>query len=179
MTCHGDRGSGCSRPGRRDLWIPPQNHWANNPQTGEQLYQRISCTAVKVLGPTTDFSTWGFGKEAENPQGIWLWRSVGWDYRISSGLGKQTLGGHKQNLVCTGSRRKEQWPQKRLGQASPGISGRGVGQQWPWITALSNSIKLWAMPCRATHDEQVTVESSNKTWSTGEGNANHFGILTP
>ena len=26
------------------------------------------------------------------------------------------------------------------------------------------------MPCRATQDEQVMVESSDKTWSTGEGN---------
>ena len=25
-------------------------------------------------------------------------------------------------------------------------------------------------PCRATQDEWVTVESSDKTWSTGEGN---------
>ena len=39
-----------------------------------------------------------------------------------------------------------------------------------WITALSNSMKLWAMPCRATQDEWVMVESSDKTWSTGEGN---------
>ena len=26
------------------------------------------------------------------------------------------------------------------------------------------------MPCRATQDRQVMVESSNKMWSTGEGN---------
>ena len=26
------------------------------------------------------------------------------------------------------------------------------------------------MPCRVTQDEQVMVESSDKTWSTGEGN---------
>ena len=39
-----------------------------------------------------------------------------------------------------------------------------------WITALSNSVKLWAMPCRATQDGHVMVECSDKTWSTGEGN---------
>ena len=39
-----------------------------------------------------------------------------------------------------------------------------------WTTALSNSMKLWVMPCRATQDGQVMVESSDKTWSTGEGN---------
>ena len=39
-----------------------------------------------------------------------------------------------------------------------------------WTTTLSNSMKLWAMPCRATQDGWVMVESSDKTWSTGEGN---------
>ena len=39
-----------------------------------------------------------------------------------------------------------------------------------WTTALSNSMKLWAMPCRATQDGWVMVESSDKTWFTGEGN---------
>ena len=38
------------------------------------------------------------------------------------------------------------------------------------ITALSNSLKLWAMPCRATQDRWVMVESSDKTWSIEEGN---------
>ena len=31
-------------------------------------------------------------------------------------------------------------------------------------------MKLWDMLCRATQDRQVMVESSEKTWSTGEGN---------
>ena len=31
-------------------------------------------------------------------------------------------------------------------------------------------MKLWAMPCRATQNGQVMVESSDKMWSTGEGN---------
>ena len=31
-------------------------------------------------------------------------------------------------------------------------------------------MKLWAMPCRATEDRQIIVESSDKMWSTGEGN---------
>ena len=39
-----------------------------------------------------------------------------------------------------------------------------------WTTALSNSMKLWAMACRATHDGGVIVGSSDKMWSTGEGN---------
>ena len=39
-----------------------------------------------------------------------------------------------------------------------------------WTTVLSNSMKLGAMPCRATQDGRVMVESSDKMWSTGEGN---------
>ena len=39
-----------------------------------------------------------------------------------------------------------------------------------WITALSNWKKLWAMLCRATQDGRVMVESSDKMWSSGEGN---------
>ena len=39
-----------------------------------------------------------------------------------------------------------------------------------WTTALSSSMKLWVMLCRATQDSHVMVESSDKMWSTGEGN---------
>ena len=41
-----------------------------------------------------------------------------------------------------------------------------------WITALSwqkdfhNSMELWAMPCRATQEGRVIVESSDIMWST-------------
>ena len=36
---------------------------------------------------------------------------------------------------------------------------------------MSNSMKLRGMPCRATQDEWVMVESSDKTWFTGAGNS--------
>ena len=40
-------------------------------------------------------------------------------------------------------------------------------------------MKLWAMPCRATQDGRVMVESSDKMWSTGEGNGKplHYSCL--
>ena len=62
-------------------------HWADDPRTGEQLYQRSSRTVTKVLGHTMGFPTRGFSKGIEKPQGIWLWRPVGFDYRTSTGLG--------------------------------------------------------------------------------------------
>ena len=37
-------------------------------------------------------------------------------------------------------------------------------------TALSNSMKL-SHACRATQDGRVTVERSDRMWSTGEGNS--------
>ena len=39
-----------------------------------------------------------------------------------------------------------------------------------FIKRLFSSMKLWAMPCRAAQDRWVMVESSDKTWSSGEGN---------
>ena len=46
-----------------------------------------------------------------------------------------------------------------------------------WRRGLHNSMKLWAMLCRATWDKRVIVKSSDKTWSTGRRNANHSSIL--
>ena len=52
----------------------------------------------------------------ENPQGIWLWRPVGLDYRTSTGLGKQLLEGRNKTLYAPGARRKDQCPHNRLSQ---------------------------------------------------------------
>ena len=120
-----------SRPGSCSLWhkpswrrsplAPASNCWTDDPQTAEQLYQRNSHTFKKVLGPTTDLPTWGSSKRTENPQGIWLWRPVGFDYRTSTGVGKQTLRGHKHtytNPVCTRSQEKKAVsPQETVGLA--------------------------------------------------------------
>ena len=40
-----------------------------------------------------------------------------------------------------------------------------------WQRGLHNSMKIWAMLCRASQDEQVTVENFDKTWATGGGNS--------
>ena len=78
---------------RRLPLAPLWSHQTGEPQTGEQLYQRSSGTVVKMLGPTPDFPTWG-SKGTENLQGIWLSNPVGFDYRTSAGLGKQTWRAH-------------------------------------------------------------------------------------
>ena len=45
-----------------------------------------------------------------------------------------------------------------------------------WWRSLYNSMKLWAMPCRATPVGWATVESSDEMWSTGGRNGNHSCI---
>ena len=55
---------------------------------------------------TPRFPTWGSVKGTENPQRIWIWKPVGFDYRTYTELGKQTLGGQEQNLVCTRTQEK-------------------------------------------------------------------------
>ena len=45
------------------------------------------------------------------------------------------------------------------------------------MKGLRNSMKLWGMPCNATQDGWVIVESSDKTGPLKEGMANHSSIL--
>ena len=122
-------------PWRRSPLALPQSCQVGDIQTGEQLRQRNSSTVAKILGPTTDFPTWESSKGTENPQGIWLCRSAGFDYRTSTGLGKQRLLEGTNKTLCTpGPRRGEQWPHKRPSHIASeylGVSDGGVGRQWP------------------------------------------------
>ena len=55
-------------------------------------------------------------------------------YTAYTRLGKQTLGGHTQNLVCTRTQDKEAvTPQETDPDLPecPGASGGGVGRRWP------------------------------------------------
>ena len=57
---------------------------------------------------------------------------------------------------------KISWAEEPGGLQSMG--SQRVGHDW-----VTNTY-LWAMACRATQDWRVMVESSDKKWSTGEGN---------
>ena len=61
----------------------------------------LTASSFKIWNSSTDFPARESGKGTENPQRIWLQTPVGFDYRIYIGLGKQTLGGHKQNFLHT------------------------------------------------------------------------------
>ena len=65
---------------------------------------------------------------------------------------------------------KASYPYLSEGRQNENHNHRKLIKLITWTTALSNSMKLWAMPCKATQDEQIMVESSNKMWSRAEGN---------
>ena len=46
-----------------------------------------------------------------------------------------------------------------------------------WTTALANSVKLWAMPCRATQMDGSWWRVLTKCGPLEKGMANHFNIL--
>ena len=147
MACRVETGSGNSRLGgaacgtsplegghhyRGCSTIEPPGGWLTNWRT---IIPKKFNTTAKVLGPMTDFTTWGSSKWTANLQGIWLWRSAGFDYRTSTELRKQRLLEGTNKPLCTlEPRRKEQWPHKRLSQTCLcvlAVSGRGMGQQCP------------------------------------------------
>ena len=65
--------------------------------------------------------------------------------------------------------------------SQPGSSVRGIFQaivlQWVATAALSNSMKLWAVLCRATKMDGSWWRVLTKCDSLEKGMANHFGIL--
>ena len=100
----------------------------DNPQIGEQLYQRSSHTFAKVLGPTTDSQPEDLatGLRTSSLWRPWLWRPVGFDYR-SQAWGNRLLESPNKTLYAPGPRRMEQWPHKRLSQTHLWVS-----RSLPW-----------------------------------------------
>ena len=66
------------------------------------------------------------------------------------------------------------YPSPSEGRQTENHKHRKLTNLITWTTALSNSMKLRAKSCRVTEDGQVMVVSSDKTWSTGEGNGKPF-----
>ena len=62
------------------------------------------------------------------------------------------------------------YPSPPEGRQTEKHNHRKITNLITWTTALSNSMKPWAMPCRATKDRWVMVESYDKMRSTGEWN---------
>ena len=63
---------------------------------------------------------------------------MGFDYRTCTGLGKQTLGGHKQKLLHTGTQEKGAVTQQETGPDSPVSVKESLAEAWvnsglPWV----------------------------------------------
>ena len=70
--------------------------------------------------PTSGFPAWGPNQRTGNPQGIWPWRPVGFDYKTSTGLGETETPvseGTNKTLQVIRLRGKEQWLHRRLNQS--------------------------------------------------------------
>ena len=82
----------------------------------------------------------GVRQRDRESQGIWLWRTAGFDYRTSTGLGEtETLGGHKQNLVGTRTQGKEAVSPKETESDLPVSIWRLVGVQYATVEEQRNS----------------------------------------
>ena len=71
---------------------------------------------------------------------------MGFDYRTSAGLGKQTLGEHKQNLVCTRTQEKGEVTPQETDSDLP-ISAQGFPVE-AWVSGgLLQGQGRWARQC--------------------------------
>ena len=96
----------------------------------------------------SDWTDWteSYGAD-KSPQGIWLWRPVGFDYRTSMGLGKQTFGGHRVILVHTRSQEEGPVSPQETESDLP-VSVRGsLVEEWVDSLALDG-----AEPCPSTEN---------------------------
>ena len=115
--------------GHNDNNIQSHTCWVGEPQTGEQLYQRSSHTIVKVLNPTSGFPAWGSNKGTWNPQRIWPWGPIGFDYRPFRGLRETDTPGLEGTgkIFCAPRPREQQWPQET--EPKPSASVRGPPEE--------------------------------------------------
>ena len=118
------------------------------PNIAEQLHLINSHTVKKVLGRTAGFPTWGSGKETENPREFDFGGQ--WDLIIEFTQDWETDSCRAQTKPCVhqdpGERSSDptkDWP--RLAYEYPGVSGGGVGQQWPAtaLGSLSVAVHAW------------------------------------
>ena len=69
------------------------------------------------------------------------------------------------------------YPYPSEGRENENHSHKKLTNLITWTTALSNSMKLWAIPCGATQDRQVMVRVLTKHAPLEKGMANPFSIL--
>ena len=118
----------------------------DNPQTGEQLYQRSSHTVTQVLGPTTGFPNLGIWQRDWEPPGNLIWRPVGFDYRTFTGLGNRLLESTNKTLCTPRPRTKEQWPCKKTELNLPVSVQESLEETWV-NSGLLRGQGYWIQQC--------------------------------
>ena len=88
--------------------------------------------------------------------GYWSWEEI----KLNSQLIKCNYFVTASYLPSLGLKSSTWSPQWALRSLHPGMVTRT--NLITWTRALSNSMKLWAMPCRATQDGWLVVESSDR-----------------
>ena len=139
---------------------------SRRPQNAEQLYQRNSCTVKKVLGPTTDFLTWGSGKGTEPPENLTLDASGIWLQKLHRT--GETVSWRAQTRPCAhqdpgekSSDPTRDWP--RLACECPEVSNREVG--WWWPAAGSGALSAAVYPQDLLKEVVFIFITSTIVWS--------------
>ena len=116
---------GSSSPGRGRVWHKsswrrsplalPQSRHAGDPQAGEQIYQRSSRTAMKVVNPQLKFPNPGIWQRDREHLGNYILKANEiLITKLPKDWGNRLLEGTNRTLCTKGPRKKEQWPHKRL-----------------------------------------------------------------
>ena len=99
--------------------------------------KRNSLTVKKVLGPTTDFPTWGSGqRDWEPPGNLTLEASGIWLQNFHSSGETDSWRAQTKPRVHQEPGERNSVPIRdwaRLACECPGVSGRSMGQQWPAV----------------------------------------------
>ena len=78
--------------------------------------------------------------------------------------------------IPSGSFHKPFYPSPSEGRQTENYHHRKLTNIITWTTALSNSVKLWSMPCRATKMDRSWCRVLAKCGPLEKGMANHFSI---
>ena len=97
-------------------------------------------------------------------------RKLGWRFNEHDLAHQSKTQSSQQPVPPIRKLAQASYPHPPKGRQNENHNHRKLTKMITWTTALCNSMKLWAMQCGATRDGWVMVESSDKTWSTGEGN---------
>ena len=187
-----------SNPGLRHCrWI--LYHWATWEAQRTENFQMFKLDLEEAEEPEIKLPiSVGSSKKQENsrktsssaslttlkPLTVWITTNCGkflkrWEYQTTLPASWETcMQVKKQQLELD----MEQWTDSKLGKDY--VKAVYCYHAWPqvatetpsWITALSwqrglhHPMKLWPMAHRAIQDGWVIVNSSDKMWSTGEGN---------